>query len=239
LGVLDLAVGDDVDLSTERGTAQYQIVGTTLFPEGDFSHHSGLAFTVAGAERILGDVEVGTDAHSVVFAWADGVDAAAADRALVEQGLQVFTTDDALPPSVVANLEEVRDLPLLLAALVIALGLVTLVHALMVTTRLREREAGTLRALGIVPRAIAALVQTQGLVVAAIALVTGIPLGVALGRQVWAPIAERAHVVEAAVVPWAGAAWVAVAVLVGAAVLALPIAIRSLRQRPAGALRAE
>lgn len=239
LDELGLAVGDDVELSTERGTARFRIVGSTLFPEGDFAHDSGVAITVSGADRFLGGVDAGTEVHQVAFGWADGVDEAAADRSLVDQGFQPFTSGEGLQPAVVSNLDEVRDLPLLLAALVVALGLVTLLHAVALTTRAREREAGTLRALGLTPRAIAAMVETQGIVVALIAVVIGIPLGLAAGRQVWSPIAGRANVVDRAVLPWGGTAWVAVAVLVGAGVLALPLAIRSLRQRPAGALRAE
>jgi ABC-type lipoprotein release transport system permease subunit len=235
---LDVAVGDDIELSTDQGTARFRIVGTTLFPEGDFSHDSGVAITAGGADRFLGGVE-STAIHQVAFTWADGVDAAAADRSLADQGLEVFTTGEGLAPGVVSNLDEVRDLPLLLAALVLALGLVTLLHAVVVTTRLRERESGTLRALGVVPRAIGTLVAMQAMVLGLIALIIGIPLGFALGRQVWSPIAGRAHVVEVAVPPWGGTAWVVVAVLLGASILALPVALRSFRHRPADALRAE
>jgi ABC-type lipoprotein release transport system permease subunit len=235
---LDVAVGDDIELSADQGTARFRIVGTTLFPEGDFSHDSGVAITAGGADRFLGGVE-STSIHQVAFTWADGVDATAADRSLADQGLQVFTTGEGLAPGVVSNLDEVRDLPLLLAALVLALGLVTLLHAVVVTTRLRERESGTLRALGVVPRSIGTLVAMQAMVLGLIALVIGIPLGFALGRQVWSPIASRAHVVEVAVPPWGGTAWVVVAVLLGASILALPVALRSFRHRPADALRAE
>jgi hypothetical protein len=238
LDELDLAVGDDVELESEHGSARFRIVGTTLFPEGDFNHDSGLAITVGGADRFMGGV-AGTAIHQVAFSWAEGVDDAAAERSLVEQGLRPFTTGEALEPAAVSNLDEVRDLPRLLAALVIALGLATLLHALMVTARQREAEAGTLRALGVAPRAIGALIGIQAFAVALLAVLIGIPLGLGLGRQVWSPIAERAHVVEVAVAPWDGVAWVVLAVLGGAALLAVPVAIGAGRQRPAGTLRAE
>jgi predicted lysophospholipase L1 biosynthesis ABC-type transport system permease subunit len=236
---LDLAVGDVVELSSDHGSARFRIVGTTLFPEGDFRHDAGVAMTVGGADRFLGSVEDATSIHQVAFGWAQGVDEAAADRSLEDQGLQPFTTGDGLQPAVVSNLREVRDLPRLLVALVIALGLATLLHAVLVTTRRRDGEAGTLRALGVTPRTIAALVVTQATVIGVIAVAIGIPLGLGLGRQVWSPIAGRANVVPLAVAPWPGSAVVALAVLLGAAGLAVPIAFRALRQRPADALRAE
>lgn len=236
---LGRSIGDDVELSSEQGTARFRIVGTTLFPEGDFSHDSGLALTADGAERFLGDVEVDTALHQVVFSWADGVDAAAADRSLEDEGFPPLTGAEGLRPAVVSNLAEVRDLPRVLAALVIALGLVTLLHAVSLTTRAREQEAGTLRALGVSPRSVSLVVEIQGLVLALVAVGAGIPLGLALGRQIWSPIAQRAHVVDRPIPSWGGTVWLVAAVLIGASVVALPLALRSLRHRPAAALRAE
>ncbi len=236
---LGLAVGDDVELSSEHGTAGFRIVGTTLFPEGDFSHDTGVAITAGGADRLLGGVELGTELHQVVFSWADDVDATAADRTLVDQGLRPFTTDEGLQPAVVSNLAEVGDLPSLLAVLVIGLGLVTLLHAVSLTTRTSGQEAGTLRALGLRPRAIAFIVEIQGIVLGLLAVAAGLPLGLALGRQIWSPIAGRAHVVDQPVAPWGAMASVGAVVLVGGAVLAVRPALRSTRQRPAAALRSE
>lgn len=238
LDELDLSVGDEIELGYEETTARFRIVGTTLFPEGDFEHDSGLAMTVGGAERLLGGIEA-TAIHQVAFEWADGVDPEVADRELTDQGMQVFTTDEGLQPPAVSNLAEVGDLPLLLAALVLVLGLATLLHAVLLTTRLRDREAGTLRALGVTPKAVATVVETQAAVLGLLAAAAGLPLGFALGRQVWSPIAERAHVVDVAVTPWAGSVWVSAAVLACAVVLTMPIAVRAHRQRPAEALRAE
>jgi len=138
---------------------------------------------------------------------------------------------------VVAILGQVRSLPLALGLLVIALGLVTLLHALVVTSHCRDQEAKTLRALGLGPRAIGSLAVTHSTFVALIALVVGIPLGLALGRLVWALIAERSHVIDVATRPWTDAASVALAVVLSGVILAVPVALRSMRRQLAVDLR--
>jgi len=51
---LDKRVGDTVELRGDRGRADYEIVGSMLFPEGDFAHDDGLGMSVSGAERLVG-----------------------------------------------------------------------------------------------------------------------------------------------------------------------------------------
>lgn len=237
LDKMRLAVGDAVRLTSESGRARFQIVGEVLFPEGDFAHDSGVALTLAGA-HFLGGLD-GTAIHQVAFSWGASVDAKAADRGLADAGFKPFSTFAGLKPAVVTNLGQVRSLPALLAALVMALGLITVVHGVAQTTRLRRREAGTLRALGVTPRVVGATVVAQGATVALVAVLGGIPLGLAAGRQVWTLIATRAYVVDHPVPAWIGMGWLALAATVGTLVLAVLPAIRSSRERPASALRAE
>src|SRR5688500_1111189 len=101
----------------------------------------------------------------------------------------------------------------------------SLLRAVVVTTRSRDREAGTLRAIGLTPSAMAAVIETQAVVPACLAVLAGLPLGVALGRNVWTAIAGRAHAIDQPVIAWTGMGWAALATLVGATVLGAPIAI--------------
>lgn len=230
-------VGGELDLSVGDRSARFRIVGEVLFPEGDFQHDSGVALTVGGA-RFLGGVE-GTVIHQVAYAWADGVDARAADRELQSAGFRAFTTSAGLLPPVVPNLGQVRSLPLVLGGLVALLGLVTVAHALTQSTRLRRREVGTLRALGVTTRVTGATVQVHGAVVALLSAAAGVPLGVASGRLVWTQIADRAHVINRPVIALRDVVFVMAAMLIGTAVLAVVPAITSMRVRPGEALRAE
>lgn len=236
---LGLSLGDEVELSTDAGKARFRIVGVTLFPEGDFTHDSGVTMTVAGATRLQGGASTGAALFQVAFQWHSGVDQEAADRSLARQGFQVRSTAEGVRPAVVTNLDEVRTLPAVLAVLVLLLSLATIVHAVSLTTRVRRREVATMRALGLRPRQEVALVESHTLVVAGLAAVFGLVLGLALGRRVWAAIAERANVIDHPVAPWTEMAWMTGGLLAAAALLLLPLAVRSARRSPATALHAE
>jgi hypothetical protein len=236
---LDRGIGDEVELHSDRGSERYRIVGEMLFPEGEFSHDEGAAMTVVGAERLIGDPHDNAQIHGIEFDWAEGVDAAAADQELVDRGLPIYTSQTALLPATVTNLAQVADLPRYLAGFVALLCLATLVHATWVSVSLGARERATLQAIGTTRRCNVGIVSTHALVLVAIAVAVGLPLGIALGRQVWQPIAERANVVVLAVVPWGSFLGAAVAAVIAGLVLASIAGIRVARLRPAVGLRAE
>ena len=89
----------------------------------------------------------------------------------------------------VTNLGQVRSLPYLLAGFLIVLGLGAVAHALLTVSRRRAKELAVLRAVGLSPRQAAACVGWQAVVVAAIALLIGIPVGLAIGREAWRRVA--------------------------------------------------
>src|SRR5439155_14300306 len=114
-------------------------------------------------------------------------------------------------PAAVSNLGQVEALPRYLAVFFGLLGLATLGHALATTARLRSRELGTLHALGLTRRAGTAMVASHALTLLLIAVASGLPLGLVAGKQIWAPIANRAHVVVRAVSPWP---WIALLLVI-------------------------
>ena len=230
-------VGETVELRGEQGTADYRIVGVTLFPEGDFADDEGVALTVGGADRIIGNTHDDAALHSVLFEWADDIDAQVADEQLAADGLQVMTNEDALLPASVSNLGQVEALPRFLAALLVLLSVVTIGHALSVSVTLRRPEMGTLRALGMTARASACIVAAQALCIVALAVAIGLPAGLAIGTQVWTPLATRAHVVVRAVAPGSLIAGYVLAVVIASAALTVLPAWRTFRLRPAEALR--
>jgi putative ABC transport system permease protein len=232
-------IGDHVELRRSRRAASFRIVGAVLFPEGDFEHDAGIALTTSGADRLLGDVHDAGDLHQVVFDWADGVDARAADRQLTASGLPVLTSDDALKPASVSNLGEVATLPRYLAVFLGILSLATFGHALFVSARRRSRELGTLRALGMTPRAGSAVIASHALTLVGIAIVVGVPVGLAVGTRTWTPIAEGALVVVRTVAPVSWIALYVLSVVIAACVLTAIPAWRALRLRAADTLRTE
>jgi ABC-type lipoprotein release transport system permease subunit len=232
-------IGDAITLRSDKRRADYRIVGVILFPEGDFNHDEGVALTAAGADRLVGDVHDAASLHSIVFDWADGVDAHAADRQLDAAGLQVLTNKTALQPSSVSNLGQVEALPRFLAAFLVLLSVLAIGNALLFSARLRASELATFRALGMTARTSTAIVGSHALAIVGLAVVIGVPLGLAAGIRIWPPIANRAHVVVRAVSP---ASWISVyalAIVVVASFVAAVAGWRVLRLRPQEVLRSE
>jgi putative ABC transport system permease protein len=192
---LGVEVGDQITLAGPRGSGQFRIVGASLFPEGDFKHDEGIALTVDAVRPLVGDPHETFPIHQIAFQWTQSTDPQAADEELAARGFTVMNADDALMPASVTNLGQVAALPRYVAILVGLLALVSLANAIEVTTRQRTREWATLKALGITARSTAGIVLWYGSTIAAVSLAVGIPLGLITGRQVWLPIAERAHVV--------------------------------------------
>lgn len=231
LDAIGAQTGEEIRVSGFGGSARLRVVGAVLFPEGFFSHDVGAAVTIEGGAALLGDVHERALVHHVVFEWADGVDAAAADRELAADGFIVMPEDTGLTPGKVNNLGQVEQLPQQLALLVGLLAFATLLHAVWTGVVLRARELVTLRALGATRRSIAVMTWTHTLAIVAIGVAIGAPIGVVAGRGTWRPIAENAHVVVRPVVAWS---WVGI--VVGAAVLT-GLVVAALAGRWTGRLR--
>jgi hypothetical protein len=69
-------------------------------------------------------------------------------------------------------------------------GNLYLAHALLSGARRRRQEFGILRALGMTGRVTRLAVLTQGIVLAVVGLVFGVPLGLAAGRALWRIFAD-------------------------------------------------
>lgn len=233
------SIGDTVTLTGPDGKGDYRIVGTNLFPEGDFSHDEGIALTVGGAERIAGDVHESGALHQVLFDWGSGVDAATADEGLAADGLQVLTTDKGLAPAAVTNLDQVRRLPIALAAFVALLALGTIAQAISTFTKLQRGEFATLRALGATPRAVSAIVVIHGMLIALVALVIGTLAGAVVGAQVWRPIADSANVVVDTISPWRWISGMGAIAVIATLLVVAPFAAQAMWRQPGPHLRAE
>jgi predicted lysophospholipase L1 biosynthesis ABC-type transport system permease subunit len=236
---LGVAVGDQITLAGPEGSAPFRVVGSSLFPEGDFKHDDGIALTVDAVKPLVGDPHETFPIHQIAFQWTASTDHQAADADLAARGFTVMNPDEALMPGSVTNLGQVVALPRDVAILVGLLALVSLANAIEITTRQRPRDWATLKALGLTGRSTVGIALWYCSTIAAVSLAIGIPLGLITGHQVWLPIAERAHVV----VRWAWG-WPTIgalcAITLGCAVVMGSVAgwrVESIR--PARALRSE
>ncbi len=142
-----------------------------------------------------------------------------------------------LPSENVLNLQSVDHLPTLLAGLVALLGVATVGNTLVASVRQRRRDLAVLKTLGFVRRQVAAVVSWHATSVALVALLVGIPLGVASGRWAWNLVTPGMGSVSPALVSTAAIAAVVPAALLLANVVAVWPAWVASRVAPAVVMR--
>ncbi len=142
-------------------------------------------------------------------------------------------------PADVANWGRVSIFPYAIAALIAAAAAAGLAHALLASVRRRRHDLAILKTLGFRRRDVRATVAWQATTVAAIGVLVGLPLGIAIGRFAWNVFATSLGVVPEPVVPIAPVLLIVPATILVANLVALPSGASAARTRPAAVLRAE
>jgi hypothetical protein len=229
-------VGDEIEVSGGDRSIRLRVVGRGVLPEfaGAARLGEGAAMTYDGARALVGKAAIAD--VMLVRARPDAAGAKlVADLSHTELG-NVYLPDK---PSDLVDLGRVGGLPSVIAALLAIMAIATLAHALFSAARRRRRELSVLKVLGFRRRQVSAAIAWQATVVAAIAIVVGIPLGIVAGRWGWRAFAARLGVPDQPVMPVAAMIAVGVLALVVAIVTAaIPARVAS-RTPPAVALRAE
>jgi hypothetical protein len=211
---LDRRVGDDVRLAVGDRTVQARIVGRTVFPKFAAypgSDRTGLgvgaAMTMEGLRRLIPDA--GLDFALVRF--ASGTPREEGVAAMRTAATPVRTEDPSVvPPRVevgpnrpddLSGYDGVNTTPLVLAGLLSLLTVGTTAHGLLTATRRRRLDLGLLKAVGFTRRQVSAAVAWQATTVAVVALLVGLPLGVAVGRWLWGLLAGRLGIPSEPVTP--------------------------------------
>jgi putative ABC transport system permease protein len=114
--------------------------------------------------------------------------------------------DDLFEPPVatasdVVSFGRIRNMPELLAGVLVLFAATTLVHTLISAVRRKRRDLAILKTLGFVRGQVRRSVGIQASTLTAIALAIGLPIGVAVGRWLWASLANELGVVSSPVVP--------------------------------------
>jgi hypothetical protein len=142
-------------------------------------------------------------------------------------------------PAQVAEIGDLRHLPVLLGLFLALLGVGATAHSLAVGVRRRNRDVAVMRALGASEWQCRGLVLTQVVIVAVVGVVVGLPLGLALGRALWrATAASTPLAYRAPLAPWALLLVAPAAVAIGVVLAAWP-AHRAATAPLVPALRAE
>ena len=237
-------IGSRVPVTIGRRTLPFTVVGTAVFPE--FGSTSGLGsgavMTLAGyraaacppGRQIPGCPIVPT---GILVRLTPGPGHAAA----LSQMQRSYAASFAAPvqPAALVNFGQVVNLPLLLGLAIAVFGAATLLHFLLVSVARRQRQVGTLKALGFLRRQVAAAITWQAETVAVVALVAGVPLGLAAGRFAWNLAASDFGVPSVVVIPWLGLVAATAGTLTATAVISAGPALFATRLHPAAPLRSE
>jgi putative ABC transport system permease protein len=245
LSMLGLRVGDTVRATGATTTKQLTIVGIPVFPDFGFGPGlgRGAAMTMDGLRAFYPDatlnLAIGTFTEGEAPEAAIGRLEAAFPKDLREQGVEIGTSEDiASRGTTIKATLRAGSLPLKLSVLLAFAAFATLVHLLLTSVRRRRRDLAILQTLGFRRGQIMATVAWQALILAGIALVIGIPIGIMAGRLAWSVFAYRLGVVpEPAISPLS--LIVIPAVLVVSLIVAVGPGLVARRTRPAAILKAE
>jgi ABC-type lipoprotein release transport system permease subunit len=137
------------------------------------------------------------------------------------------------------NVGRVESMPVVTGGLIACLAAAMLGHLLVSSVRHRRRDLAVLKALGFLRRQVSLTVVWQASTLAVLALVIGVPVGIAAGRWIWLAVADQVGVVPEPVLPVALLALVAAATVLVANLVAAVPAWMAARTHPATVLRAE
>ena len=194
---LGLRVGQQaqVNVSGHRSTAR--IVGTAVFPyfdQGDFTPTDlgeGAETTAALLRPQTSDLGGGSGHEFVLVKFGEGpsgVAAAGFRRSLarfcstVQQSTCVVLGQR---PNAVTDYARIDGTPEALAALLTVIGIAVLGQLAVISSRRRRHDFAVLKALGLLRRQVSEITAWQASTLAGVALLIGLPLGVAAGRWAW------------------------------------------------------
>jgi hypothetical protein len=142
-------------------------------------------------------------------------------------------------PNGVTNYTRIDGTPEVLAALLAVLGVAVLGQLVVVSSRRRRHDFAVLKALGLLCRQVSQVTAWQVSTLAGLALLIGLPLGVAAGRWSWQLFAAGLGVPAGASLPVTLLLVMVPAVLIIANAVAVWPGRSAARVSPARALRAE
>jgi hypothetical protein len=192
LTALHTRVGERVTLTGSKGAATLKVTGSGFVPAGP---HNGYAdggwITDTGYDSLFKGFKF--HIHLVTLRpgarTSDAGEKLAAALIKAHPDFQGLTLEKPDPLTEVAELRQVRVLPIVLGIFLALLAVGAVGHALATAVRRRSHDLAVLRALGMTQSQCRWVVVTQASVLAVIGLLFGVPLGLAIGRTVWRRVA--------------------------------------------------
>jgi hypothetical protein len=237
-------VGDEVEVritAVRPNPVRFRIVASGVLPPTSDAGQlgEGAYLTYSGEERLAPPGITIPPAGSAFVRFAPGVDQQVGIAAVTKDAGPGYYAIPPPKPTDVVNFGRVESLPVLTAVLLGALAIATLAHTLLTSVQRRQRDLAVLKTLGFLPAQVRGAVAWQASSFCAVALLIGIPVGVATGRWTWDMLAHQLGTLpEPAVPPVALLVIVPTAIVVANLVAAWPARLAG-RVRPAIALRTE
>ena len=243
------AIGQTVDVVLDQAgghpkPARMRVVGTVIVPPTPFlvtRLGEGAAITLGGYLRINPGAARQLGGLPFLVRFAPGVsrDAGLAAVAKDITGLpNPFVTAADRPASVV-SLASIAGLPIALSGLLALMAAATLAHTLASSTRRRRRDLAIFKTLGFIRRQVRQAVAWQATTIAGIALLIGLPVGVAGGRWAWRYLATQLGVLPEPAIPLTAILITIPAALALANLIAAAPGQAAARTQSAAILRAE
>jgi FtsX-like permease family len=205
-----VAIGQMVEVVVDQADrppkpVRMRVVGTVVVPPNPFAASrlgDGAAIGVPGLVRLDPRVAGQVGSWPFLVRFAPGVDRDAGLAAVARdlKGSNPFIVAAERPASI-TSLTRIADVPLLLSGLLALLAVGTLAHTLVSATRRRRRDLAILKALGFARGQVRGTLAWQATTLATVALLVGLPTGVAAGRWGWRLFAGQLGVLPDPVVP--------------------------------------
>ena len=216
-------IGDTVEVTGDgEGRAVLTVVGEVV-AWGQDEVDTGVELSMDGLQALTsvtcdGRFGCEPDLQYVLVAGRSETQEALADDGFFPIGL----------PSEIDNLDEAGALPWWLAAFLGTLGIAGLLHAVVTVLRARRRDVAIGRALGLTIGGSRSAARWATATMAVAGVAVGVPLGIVVGRLVWARTADRLGVIVEHGLPW----WAPVVTAIGAVVITLVLAELPAAERP-------
>ena len=248
LGQIGRQVGQWVTVTVNRRQLRERIVGRAVFPnfgQGGFTPTDlgqGAETTAAVLQPQAGPPGFEVVLLSFTPGPRQAVDIASFQRSMtgfcqtIQQSTCVVTDQR---PNGVTNYASIDGTPAVLAALLAVVSTAVLGQFIVVSGRRRRRDFAILKALGLLRRQVSAITAWQVSTLTGLALLAGLPLGVAAGRWSWALFARGLGIPAAAITPLWPVLLMVPAVIVTANAVAFWPGRATARLSPADVLRAE
>jgi FtsX-like permease family len=241
-------VGQTVTVTVNDHPLRQRIVGRAVFPnfgQGGFTP-TDLGQGAQTTAAVLKPEQAPPGFEFVLLSFAPGprraANIAGFQRSMtgfcqtVHQSTCVVT---AQRPNGVTNYASIDRTPAVLAALLAVIGVAVLAQFIVVSARQRRRDFAILKTLGMFRRQVSAITAWQVSTLTGLALLAGLPLGIAAGRWSWALFAHGLGIPAAANTPLRPVLLMVPAVILIANAVALWPGRATARPSPADVLRAE